>query len=602
MWVEASPTSAGIVTAILIGDRAGLSDQVERTLQEAGTYHVIAISGGNIAILATVTLGLFRSAGVLGRGAMLTAVAGFLAYGGVVAGGASVSRAILVAVLFFLARAMDHRVDPLHGVAVAAGALVASDPLSIADPGYLLSFGATAAIVVLAPLVRERPWPLPVVTIASMWLASAAAELALLPMTAFFFGRITLAGLVLNFAAIPAMALAQIAGLLLVPVSLVSGTGASALGWIGAVAASALVQSASLVEWAPSISWRVARPSPLALTVYYAAAVTAWGAWTGGRRVPAETAAVLRRFAAGSLAVLSAAAIWIALEPWTLVASRGDGRLHVTFLDVGQGDAAFVRFPRGAAMLIDAGGSGSTGYDIGDRVVAPVLREAGVRRLDALLLTHGDADHAGGAAAIVREFRPIDVWEGIPVPRLPLLARLRRLTAERRGRWTSVQRNDSTLIDDVRVSVHHPEFADWERQEPRNDDSVVVEIRWRDVSFVMTGDIGQETERALASRFDAAPLRILKVPHHGSLTSSTEGFIRGLRPQVAVISAGRGNPFGHPAPAVVQRYESTGAVVLRTDRDGAVWLDTDGYTLEAHTYAGRSLSWSLKSGGSTVPP
>src|SRR5207248_3538956 len=136
--------------------------------------------------------------------------------------------------------------------------------------------------------------------------------------------------------------------------------------------------------------------------------------------------------------------------PWTLIAARGDGQLHVTFVDVGQGDAAFVRFPSGAAWLVDAGGlAGSTSFDVGDRVVAPVLRAAGVRRLDVLALTHGDPDHIGGAPAIVREFRPREVWEGIPVPPFVPLTALRVAAQAQGARWANVYGGDHVTIGGV---------------------------------------------------------------------------------------------------------------------------------------------------------
>ena len=251
----------------------------------------------------------------------------------------------------------------------------------------------------------------------------------------------------------------------------------------------------------------------------------------------------------------------------------------MTFVDVGQGDAAVIRFPRGGTMLVDAGGGGSIGYDVGDRVVGPVMRQAGIRRLDSLVLTHGDADHIGGAASIISDFAPREVWDGVPVPRLSALEVLRVAAANRRARWTTVQRNDRTIIDDVAVLVHHPERPDWERQKPRNDDSIVLELRWRDVSIVLAGDIGRETEHDILSRFDPAPIRVLKVPHHGSRSSSSEAFLRRLRPQVAIVSAGRGNMFGHPAPDVLARYQSVGIGLFRTDLEGAAIVETDGVTL-----------------------
>src|SRR5262249_60047064 len=171
-------------------------------------------------------------------------------------------------------------------------------------------------------------------------------------------------------------------------------------------------------------------------------------------------------------------------EPWTRMSASGDGRLHVTFIDVGQGDSALVRFPRGATLLVDAGGlPGSGSFDIGDRVVAPVLRESGVRRLGTIALTHGDADHIGGAASAILEFRPWEVWEGVPVPRSEALQAIHESAAAVHSQSRNVQTNDTTLVDGVAVIVRHPTVPDWERQDARNDDSIVLELQWRAVSL-----------------------------------------------------------------------------------------------------------------------
>jgi competence protein ComEC len=280
------------------------------------------------------------------------------------------------------------------------------------------------------------------------------------------------------------------------------------------------------------------------------------------------------------------------VNPWALVAARGDGRLHVSFLDVGQGDSAFVVFPRGSTLLVDAGGlSSSAAFDIGDRVVAPVVRDAGFSRIDYLALTHGDPDHIGGAASIVREFRPREVWEGIPVPRFEPLTALRLAAQAGGARWANVYRGDHVTIDGVELFARHPAPADWERQRVRNDDSLVLELRWRDVSVMLTGDVGKDVEREIAAAVPPARLRVIKIPHHGSLTSSTPAFLKSLRPAVAVASAGRANHFGHPAAEVLDRYRSVGAEIFRTDQDGAVMLETDGASIDVRTFTGRR--WSL---------
>jgi len=610
-----SAQSAAIVAAIVIGDRAGLDRDVQRRLQEAGTYHVIAISGGNIAILAGLLLGAFRFAGWLGRAAMLSAVMTLLAYARLVGDGASVDRATLMAVVYFGGRAFDQRSPPLNALAIVASALVATDPLSVADPAFILTFGATLAILLVLPAVaatvhhedttthgdssrlREKPWMRPAVRrilwpLFSMFAASAAAEALLFPVGAALFSRVTFAGLGLNFLAIPLMGVAQIAGMTVVPLSAMSRSSAAAAGWIAHAGAAGLVTSAGLVEQAPMLTHRLAPPSWAPIAIYYTAGALAWTLWR--RRAGITGSGESRPVRAVRLVapvVALCAALWILIDPRSLVATAGDGRLHVTFLDVGQGDSIFVVFPRGKTMLVDTGGlSSSSTFDVGDRVVAPVVRDAGIRRLDYLVLTHGDPDHIGGAPSIFREFRPREVWEGIPVPRFEALTALRLATQAMDARWANVYAGDTADLDGVQVVARHPVPADWERQKVRNDDSLVLELRWRDVSVLLTGDVGRTPERLLAPALPVSRLRILKVPHHGSLTSSTAQFLEAARPQVASVSAGRANHFGHPVPEVLDRYRALGAEVFRTDQDGAVTVDTDGSSISVRTFTGRRYS------------
>jgi competence protein ComEC len=576
-----SSRSAAIVLAIVIGDRAGLEEEVERRLQEAGTYHVLAISGGNIAILAGLMVAAFRVAGVLGRTAMIASIAVLAAYGCLVGGGASVDRATLMATVYFGARAADLRSPPLNALAFVAACLASAQPFSAVDPAFVLTFGATLAILTIVPALPRLHVPRYLVPVVSMFAASVATEAMLFPVGALFFSRVTFAGLVLNFFAIPLMALAQVAGMLTVPMALFWTPLARAPGFLAHLGAAGLVRSAHLLNLVPAAAFRVAPPAWPVVAVYYAAVVAAWR---------------LRRKSIMGVALL--AALWMLTEPWTLVAAGGDGRLHVSFVDVGQGDSAFVRFPRGATMLADAGGlvgfSGSVApaFDVGDRVVAPVLRLAGVRQLDYLVLSHGDPDHIGGATAIVGEFRPREIWEGIPVPRFEPLTRLHDAADARGLRWVGVRAGDRFDVDGVTVVVLHPGAPDWERQRVRNDDSIVLELRWRDTSFWLTGDIGKAVERTLPPRMTSAPLRVIKVPHHGSLTSSTTDFVNALRPHVAIVSVGRANHFGHPAPDVLRRYRDAGTEVFRTDQDGEVTIDTDGQSIDVHTFTGRRLHLS----------
>jgi competence protein ComEC len=314
------------------------------------------------------------------------------------------------------------------------------------------------------------------------------------------------------------------------------------------------------------------------VVAYYAA----WAAW-----LAAPGRLVIRRSAL-SLAAL-AAALMLAAPPaprawWT------PGPLRVTFLDVAQGDATLVQFPGGGSLLVDAGGSHEGRFDIGGRVVAPALWSLGVRRLDYLAITHPDPDHAGGAVAVVRDFRPRAIWEGVPVPRDELRRQL-EVDSRRRGlEWREVRAGDRMRVGEVEIVAVHPPPPDWERQDTRNDDSLVLDVRYGEVSILLTGDIGLEVERRLEAALLPAALRVVKAPHHGSATSSSPDLIATARPALAIVSAGKGNMFGHPAPSVLERYRAAGVPVLRTDLEGAITVETDGRTVEVRTWSGRRMS------------
>jgi len=248
-WVGArNPTSGAITTAVLIGDRASIPDTVRERLQAAGTYHVIAISGGNIAIFVALVAALCALSGLGPRASSLVTIAALTAYSAIVVSGPSVRRAVLVAVIYLVSRILDHRTRAWQAVAVAASLMLVVWPLDLRDPGFELTFGAAGALLVLSErLVLPRSWPLVVRWAVGAVAASLAVEIALLPVQAAAFSRVTLAGVILNLLAVPAMTIVQMAGMLAVALDvahLPAGVAGAAADW----AARLIVGSASEVD------------------------------------------------------------------------------------------------------------------------------------------------------------------------------------------------------------------------------------------------------------------------------------------------------------------------------------------------------------------
>jgi competence protein ComEC len=594
---ESDPRAAGVTTAVLIGDRSGLAPDDERRLQDAGTYHVIAISGGNIAILAVVSTLVARLFLVPPAPASIVTAVLLVFYGTVASGAASVARAVTVAVLVLLARALDHRVHAINVLAIAALFAVALGPAVVLDPGFHLSFGATVGILLGVPRVnrqfkseRERAagWRLPILAAIGMLAATVCAEVALAPVSATLFGRLSFAGLFLNFAAIPLMTVIQIAGLIVAATPSWAEPIAQGAAIAVRVSAGLLLESATVVDAAPWLAHDVAPPVWGLTIAYYASAL----ALLSPRAIRAAIPCYL--LSATLLIVGPRAVARDASPPPSMP-------LRMVVLDVGQGDATVVARPGGRALLVDTGGVAPLttgpdafdtppGFDIGGRVVARALRALGVRRLDALVVTHGDPDHLLGARGVLKHLATDVIWEGVSVPPHPGLRSLIAFARSQSIVWRTVRTGDIERVGDVEVRVLHPPAPEWERQRVRNDDSIVLEIRIGAVSVVLPGDIGREGERAILPRLEPGRLVILKAPHHGSATSSSQELLDRLRPRAVIFSCGRNNRFGHPHPAVVERYRAMGSAIFSTTEDGAVFVETDGERVAMRGFTGRSLT------------
>ena len=558
-------TSAALLAGLILGEKKGLPPEIDEAFRRAGVYHILAVSGFNVALLASSVFFVLSALGISRRATAMTAGAALVGFALVVGGQASVLRATVMGLLLLAAMLLDRKSQLMNAVALAALALLAWRPGDLWDPGFQLSFAATAGIIYLAPAITAwlaaRGWP--------AWLATAlavsvGAQAAVTPVMLIHFNQLSLIGIAANLIVVPLAAVATTLGMLALLVTLASAVGADVTFqalWLVLVALRVAVWAAAAVPaamihlpapgWAAIFTWSVA----LALVPFLGAR-----RWT-------------RTAAAACLTAALALSIW----PWV---KPGDGRLRITFLDVGQGDAILVELPEGRRLLVDGGPAGARRLDVGERVVAPYLWNRPAARVDAIAVTHSDTDHSGGLRAVLTRFRVGELWENGrwgPGSEETLRA------AERSGacRRTLVA-GQRIWFGSALVTVLNPDGTlpfDEPAPDGENEQSLVLRLDWRGFSLLLTGDLGRPgEERVLASH---APVRALalKVGHHGSRFSSTDEFLAATRAAVAVISVGARNPFRHPTPEALGRLEAAGARIYRTDRDGAVVLETDGVTL-----------------------
>lgn len=558
-------TSGALLTGLLLGERSALPPESDEAFRRAGVYHILAVSGFNVALLAGAVFAVLAMCGVPRRAAAVVAAVALTGFALVVGGQPSVLRATLMGLLLLAALLLDRESQLPNALALAVLALLLWRPGDLWEPGFQLSFAATAGLVHLTPwltgLLAGRgvtPW------LAAAVAVSVGAQAAVTPIMLTHFNQLSLIGVAANLAVVPLAAAATTLGMLALLVELLSGGLAALLFhalWLVLLVLRALVWLAAAL--------------PAAMVHLPAPAVAVSAAWYAVLLL-APTAAASRRVRIVVFVLLVTVA-GLSLWPWLRPTER---MLRVTFLDVGQGDAALVELPDGPRLLVDGGPGGPQRLDVGERVLAPFLWNRPLVHLDAVAMSHWDVDHSGGLGAVLTRFRVGEFWEsGRGAPTTPeTVAALVRSRTPRRVLSAGQRLWLGRALITVLGPAPGPPLA-------ANDESLVLRLDWRGVSILLPGDLGPRGEALLLERGGPLGAVVLKVAHHGSRFSSGAPFLQASRPLVAVISVGAGNPFHHPSAEVLGRLETTGARVYRTDRDGAVVLETDGRVLRVTAWA-----------------
>jgi len=616
------PYQAAMMQAVLLGQQFQMQKVWTDDYRSTGTFHTLVISGTHVAIVAAFFLFLLRVCFVpASLAAALTAVVAWL-YAFVTGFNAPCVRSAAAFTLVIAAGFFFRQRRPLNLLAAVALGFLLFDPDQLFDASFQLSFLAVAFLGAFAtPLIRATSGPLGrgladlanrdrdlnleprvaqfriemrllaetlyralrvplgaarrgVAAVARVLFflyeitaISAVIQAGLaLPMIVYFH-RVGLSGLTANALVVPVMGLA-------IPVGFIAVfTGWT---WVARCGGVLLASSRAIVHWHASLDpdWRIPTP-PLWLGIAFSLALVAAAVARGrGWRIASGAAVV----------ALLALLLWQPFPP-----DVHPGELELTAIDVGQGDGLLVIFPDGKRMILDGGGIPAFGnqpksqLDVGEDVVAPYLWDRNIRNVDVVALSHAHDDHIGGLPALVSDFRPRELWTGA-TPDSPAWRVLHERAQHLGVKIVPLLAPRQFLWGGAQIEILAP-FADYvPADEPRNDDSLVMRVRYGKHSFLLCGDVERPIENRMLSEDELQLTDVLKVAHHGSHTSSTPAFLDAIKPVFAIVSVGQDNSYGHPNADVIGRLLDRNAIVYRTDLDGLVSIRTDGCRFHIETW------------------
>ena len=613
---------AQLVKGILLGKRSDIPSETLDTFRNSGTFHVLAVSGLHVGLIAGFCYFGFSRFRFPQKLVCLLTIIAVLIYAGLIGFRPSVFRAALMAILFLSATLIDRDTDIFNLLAFAALVLLLLNPHQLWDVGFQLSFVAVASIVYFVPKM-EKPlrhlWEdtsesaeedlskltkfrhKAVKWFVLSYLVTFAAQIGTAPLIAYHFFRTYPLGMLVGPFAVGLVSLIVAMGMGSIGISLawlplakflyalnhvvisifLLGLVCISLAWLPLAKLFSLLNQGIISLFLQLIgmfgqAWGVMKLTPPTFGgfVLYIAVCLGLAHWQWVRS----------QWKVASLIGLSIVAIWV----WDAAFHERGRLLEVVTLDVGQGDAAVVRFPDNRAMLIDGGiwrtyydaqKQEMADYDVGERIIEPYLDYHGIRKLDMVVLTHLDQDHGGGLGYILEHF---EVSRLLGLSEVPVDSqtdrRLRAIAEARNIPYTFPYAGEIALTPTATLHLLHPIDAASTNllDADKNDDSLVIKLSYGEVDVLFTGDIGKAAEARLIASGQDLRSEVLKVPHHGSRTSSTAPFLDAVRPRCAIVSLGEGNLYQFPHPEVVARYEARECRLWRTDVSAAITLRTDG--------------------------
>ena len=566
---------ASLLNAMLTGCDENVEDDIKESFSDSGLIHIMAVSGMNICYIILPFTLLLKKLNVKKKIANPIIMLILLLYTMITGPQPSVLRAVIMAATALIAQMIWREADTLTNISLAFMLLLLWRPHMLFNIGFELSFGATYSIVLFNKNIKtflesKRIPPY----ISGILSTTISAQAGILPLTVAYFNQISVISVLANLLVSPVIGIIIIAGMAMAALGQIAIVFARLIGHINLILISYLLFVSRSTASLPFAVFKASTPSILFIFLYYL--LIFFLLWVK----PKYKVKINRSFCAAAAAVFVLLAIAVSIIP---------GELEVVFLDVGEGDSAFVRTPAGKTILIDGGGKKDDSPDesgsIGNSVVIPFLLEYGVKKLDIIVATHGHNDHISGLIPVLNELEadtliiPDCGTDGIygASGETGEFDMLLEICSRKKINVVRTKENDRIKLGkDVLIEVLNPPVDAGNQELSLNNTSVVLKLIYKDAEILFTGDIEKEMEQRLAEVFPSGiKADVIKAAHHGSDTSSTGVFLEQVKPKVAVISAGGGS-YGHPSKSVLERMDDMGIQVMRTDLSGAVLLSSDG--------------------------
>lgn len=594
-----SPVSE-IAKALILGEKGEIPKDLRERFSSAGVAHILAISGLHCGIIALVCFFLIKNILKCSTRFMLSTdiskVSAFatltpvITYCLIAGHGVATVRATIMVITYLTAIIIGREEDLWNTLAVAAFLILIFSPSSLFDISFQLSFVSVVSILYLTPRLSsflfqhskdplEPPpswWKTIIIRITLFLIVTTSAIIGTAPLSAFYFNHFTPWGFLTNLIIIP------LVGFVVVPLELLTSFflflyQPLAIFTINIVQP-IIMLSISVVELfnqLPYADYRTATPTLLEMILFYLALFFL---------VNIKKSKQIRY----GLAIVSM--VFILNQAFWYYQNNLSPLLRITSIDVGQGESTLIQFPKGSTMLIDGGGFYDNSFDVGGLVVAPVIWKKKIKQIDYLVLSHPHPDHLNGLVSIAGMFKANEVWtNGEKVDTEPF-QEFEKIISEMKTRHIIIDsEHPDRIVSGVRIEFLHPSKTDWHDRSTIdhseiNNHSLVIKLTYKDISMLFTGDIYQEVERELIHTENNLRSTILKVPHHGSATSSSLPFLKKVQPQIALFNVGFENIFNLPSHKILERYKKENCQIFRTDQDGAITIETDGSCINIKTF------------------